>query len=278
MEAFPIMMRTLLAAVRIAALVYGALCLAIYLFQSRMVYFPVREMAATPGDFGLAYETVSLRASDGVQIEAWFIPAAEPRGVVLYCHGNGGNISHRLDVLRLLHLERLSVVIFDYRGYGHSEGSPSEQGTYLDAEIAWQHLVAGRGVEPSRIIIWGESLGGAIASWLASRHPSGGLVLQSTFTSVPDVAAERYPFFPVRLLTRFRYNTAQNLERVRQPVLVIHSRQDEMIAFRHGQNLFAIAHVPKMFLEISGSHNYGLITSSDVVQKGLRSFLDAHLK
>ena len=172
----------------------------------------------------------------------------------------------------------MDVFIFDYRGYGQSEGKPSESGTYRDAEAAWQYLVEERKVDPNRIIIFGRSLGGAVATWQARNHTPVALILESTFTSVPDIGAKYYPFLPVRLLSRFKYDTAEYLKGVNCPVLIVHSPDDEMMPFSHGQRLFEIAKEPKGFLEISGSHNEGFIISGKRYEEGLNAFISEHAR
>jgi len=254
---------------------FAALMALLFFFQPRFVYFPTRPIAMTPAAIGLPFEAVRFQASDGVELSGWFVPAEGSRGVVLFCHGNAGNISHRLDTLEILHRLGLGTFIFDYRGYGQSEGRPTEQGTYLDAEAAYRYLVQQRAVDPGEIIIFGRSLGGAVAAWLAQEHTPQALIMESTFTSVPDLAAHLYPYLPVRYLSRFRYNTADNLSRVSCPILIVHSRDDEMIPFSHGRRLFETASEPKEFLEIRGSHNEGFMISADRYEEGLASFLRA---
>ena len=256
---------------------YVALLALLFFFQPRFVYFPTREIVMTPAAIGLPYEAVRFQAADGVDLSGWFVPAEGSRGVVLFCHGNAGNISHRMDTIGILHRLGFSTLIFDYRGYGQSEGKPTEQGTYLDAEAAYRYLVQQRAVDPGEIIIFGRSLGGAIAAWLAQEHTPQALIMESTFTSVPDMAARLYPFFPVRLLSRFRYNAVGYVSRVSCPVLIVHSRDDEMIPFSHGRRLFEAASEPKEFLEIRGTHNEGFISSADRYEEGLASFLATHL-
>ncbi|BBI99829.1 hypothetical protein FGKAn22_15220 [Ferrigenium kumadai] len=148
----------------IAAAAYGTMMLVLFLRQDSLVYYPDlggREYEATPAQAGLPYEAVTLVTADGVSLAAWYVPAEHARGALLYAHGNGGNISHRIDAIRLFHDMGLSVFIFDYRGYGKSTGKPSEEGTYRDAEAAWQYLMHQRGIAPARIVMFGESLGGA---------------------------------------------------------------------------------------------------------------------
>jgi fermentation-respiration switch protein FrsA (DUF1100 family) len=245
-------------------------------FQSRLVYFPERAIYATPDVLGLSYEVVEFETSDGVKLAGWFVPAEKHRGVVLFCHGNAGNISHRLESIDVFHRLGLSVFIFDYRGYGKSEGRVSEKGTYLDAEAAWQYVVDERQVDPSEIVIFGRSLGGAVGSWLAQDHTPRALIIESTFTSIPDIAAQLYPFLPVRRLARFRYSAVDYVRRVNCPVLIVHSRDDEMIPFSHGRRLFEAANEPKEFLEIRGTHNEGFITSAKLYGDGLDAFMSKH--
>jgi fermentation-respiration switch protein FrsA (DUF1100 family) len=246
------------------------------IFQSRLVYFPERAIAATPDVMGLSYEAVEFETSDGVKLSGWFVLAEEPRGVVLFCHGNAGNMSHRLESIDVFHSLSLSVFIFDYRGYGKSEGRISEKGTYLDAEAAWRYLVDERQVDPSEIFIFGRSLGGAVGSWLAQEHTPRALIVESTFTSIPDIAAQLYPFLPIRRLARFRYSAIDYVQQVSCPVLIVHSRDDEMISFSHGRRLFEAANEPKELLEIRGTHNEGFITSGKLYQDGLKSFISEH--
>ncbi|MEA3546234.1 MAG: alpha/beta hydrolase [Thermodesulfobacteriota bacterium] len=227
----------------------------------------------SPVDVGLPYESVKLVTSDNVQLDGWYIPAPHARGVVLFCHGNAGNISHRLESLLLFNKLGFSTLIFDYRGYGRSQGKPSEQGMYKDAEIAWQHLTQERGVPPPQIILFGRSLGAAVTAHLATIHTPAALILESCFTSVPDIAADLYPFLPVRLLSRLDYNAIKKLENVPCPVLIAHSPNDEIIPYKHGRALYAAAKEPKRFLELRGGHNDGFLVTGKVYRDGLDSFL-----
>ena len=247
----------------------------LFVFQSRYVYYPERVLYTDPASIGLSFESVSFITADGVKLSGWFVPGKSARGVVLFCHGNAGNISHRLESIQIFHRLGLDVFIFDYRGFGQSEGKPTEPGTYRDAEAAWRYLVEERQVSPNQIIAFGRSLGGAVAGWLAQSQTPGALILESTFTSLPDVAARFYPYLPVRLLLRIKYNTAEYLGRVNCPVLIVHSRDDEMMPFSQGQRLFEIAPEPKKFLEITGSHNEGFITSGKRYEEGLQAFISS---
>lgn len=273
----PTLLRSLLPVLVAGALAYTALLALVYLLQSRLLYFPDtpgRSLDATPADIGLAFEDVSLVAVDGVKLRGWFLPSPGARRVVVFCHGNAGNISHRLDWLRILHRLGLSVLIFDYRGYGRSEGRAREQGTYLDAEAAWAYLTQTRGYRPADIVLFGESLGGPIAAHLGMAVQPGAVILASTFTSVPELAAHHYRIFPVRWLSRFRYATVEYLGAVKAPVLVIHSRDDEIVPFAHGEALHRRAAEPKALLAIRGDHNGGFLLSEPALVAGMQQFLD----
>ena len=250
----------------------------LFVFQSRYVYYPDRILLADPGAIGLRFESISFETADGVKLSGWFIPSERARGVILFCHGNAGNISHRLDSIQIFHRLGLDVFIFDYRGYGQSQGKPTESGTYQDADAAWRYLIEERQVTPTEIIISGRSLGGAVASWLAQSHTPGALILESTFTSIRDIAARLYPFLPVRLLLRFEYNTADYLGRVSCPVLIVHSSEDEIMPFSHGRRLFEVANEPKRFLELTGTHNEGFLTSGKRYEEGLNAFISEYIQ
>ena len=249
----------------------------LFIFQSHYIYYPVRVLSTDPGSIGLNFESVSFETTDGVKLSGWFIPGENAKGVILFCHGNAGNISHRLESIQIFHRLGLDIFIFDYRGYGQSEGNPTEQGIYQDAEAAWRYLTEERQVNPSKITVFGRSLGGAVASWLAQRHTPGTLILESAFTSLPDIAATVYPYLPVRLLLRSKYNTAEYLGRINCPVLIVHSRNDEIMPFSHGQRLFEMAKEPKRFLEITGTHNEGYITSGKRYEEGLNAFVSEYM-
>lgn len=259
---------------RIAVGVYVGLMLILFLFQSRLIYFPSRRIEGTPADVSLGYEEVRFQAEDGVKLHGWFVPAEDAAGAVVFCHGNGGNISHRLDTLEILHDLGVSTLIFDYRGYGLSEGKPGEKGTYMDAEAARRWLIENNRAAPDKIVIMGRSLGGAVAAHLAKTHPPAGLVVESSFTSVPDMAARMYWFFPVRLLSRFDYNTREHIEQVTCPVLVVHGADDEIVPFAHGQALYERANEPKQFLELSGGHNEGFLRAGEKYTSRLGEFLE----
>jgi len=231
-------------------------------------------MAAEPAELGRPFHQFELHAP-GALLQAWFFPAdtnAPWAGkVILLCHGNAGNISHRLAHAETFLNAGASAFLFDYRGYGRSSGKPSEKGLYADARAAYDFLI-GKGVAATNIILFGESLGSAVATELASTEPTGGLVLLSGFTSIPDLGRELFPFIP-RFLGSIRFNSLERIPRVNAPVLVIHSRLDTLIGFHHGQKLFAAAPEPKTFLEIQADHNESFYAEGQVIADALRGML-----
>lgn len=252
------MLTSLLTTLGLAYVGFVAL---LFAFQDRLAYYPEigREILSSPRDHGLDYEPLTLNTPDGERLDAWFVPRPQARGVVLFLHGNAGNLSHRMDSIAMFHRLGYAVLIFDYRGYGRSSGKPTEAGLHLDAETAWAYLTRTRGIAPNSIVLFGESLGGALAAHLATRERPGALVLSSVFTSVPDLAADHYPWLPARWLARLRYDTRAALAQTNCPVLVAHSPDDEIIPYHHGQELFGAASGPKVFLTLAGGHNDGFI-------------------
>ncbi len=271
------MLRAVLIIGGTVLLAWLALTLIMALGQNRLVFLPHipgRELDATPEARDLVYEDVELETRDGVRLHGWWLPHAEPRGSLLFLHGNAGNISHRLDSLEIFHQLGVSVLIIDYRGYGRSEGSPSEPGVYKDAEAALAWLQAEQGVSAEELILFGRSLGAAVAARTAAEHGARGLIVESAFTSAPDLGAELYPFLPVRLLARLELDTRAAVGQVDAPTLVVHSRQDDIVPFHHGEALYQAAAEPAGLLELRGDHNTGFLVSRDDYMAGLDDFLD----
>lgn len=252
---------------------YAVILLLMYLFQSALVYFPTRQIIAIPEDRGMAFEDVYLFTSDDVRIHGWFVSAPDSRGTILFFHGNAGNISGRLESISFFNDLNLNVFIFDYRGYGNSEGKPSETGTYRDAEAAWSYLTEVREISADKIILFGRSLGGGPASWLATRVEAAGLVLESAFTSAVDLARELYPFIPVSRLMHIRYPIMEHVKKADMPVMVAHSKTDEVIPYHHGERLFKAAKKPELWLEMTGGHNDGFIQTGSDYTDGWEQFL-----
>jgi fermentation-respiration switch protein FrsA (DUF1100 family) len=255
------------------AAAYAVLLVWVFAFQERMVYHPSRDMDLTPAARGWAFDDIRLTAADGIELNAWVLPVEGARGWVLFCHGNAGNISHRLETLDIFRGLNLSVLIFDYRGYGLSQGRPSEEGTYRDAAAAWQYLTGTRGVDPREVVIWGRSLGGAVAAQLAAGKPCAGLILESSFADIRTLGARLYPYLPIRLISRYRYPTAQNASRALCPIMIIHSPEDDLIAYSHAEDIFEAAPEPKRLLTIRGDHNGGFLLSGEVYTQAVDAFV-----
>ena len=256
----------------IGSLIYVGSCLVLYLFQGRLVFHPSSSLVATPEAAGLVYEDVYLNAGNA-RIHAWYIPSDDAQLTILFCHGNAGNISHRMETLSLLNAMAANVLIFDYAGFGLSSGKASEVQTYRDVEAAWRFLIEEKSAKPEEIVLFGRSLGGAVATWLAVKERPGALILESTFASIIAMGAKQYPIFPVKLLARVRYDTSQIIAQVKSPILIIHSRDDKTVPFQQGVTLYNNAKEPKEFVEIRGAHNSGFLDSGMDYVVPLGSFL-----
>lgn len=272
-------MKSLFIVLAVGAGGWLLLVLLAWVFQERLLYIPSAPSAASPSDRGWEYEEVFLKAGDGVRLHGWFLPVAGARGAVLFNHSNAGNISHRMETLAVIRELGLSCLIYDYRGYGKSRGSPTEEGLSLDARAAWDHLVNKRRYGPGGIVVWGRSLGAAVAARLAteladeSEKGPACLILESAFASVPEVGRRHYPFLPVAALCRNVHPTARLVSKVDCPVLVVHSSRDEIVPVDQGRKIFEAASEPKSFLEITGDHNTGFLLSGETYTSGLRDFL-----
>ena len=239
--------------------------------QSRLIYFPDTELIDTPASVGYDFEDVWLTTGDGETIHGWLVPAKNSGGVVLIFHGNAGNISHRMLTLRIFHEMDLTCMIIDYRGYGRSSGSPDEAGTYRDADAAWTYLT--ERYKPEEIVIFGRSLGGAVAANLASRVAPAGLILESTFASAPAMARDMLPMFWLGPFLQYEYNTLELIDQIDCPLLVIHSPDDEIIPYAQGQSVFHAAKEPKQFLQLQGPHNSGFLHSLPTYTPTLKAFI-----
>ncbi len=253
---------------------YLGLGLILYFMQPSFLYSPVQELPYTPAELGLDFEEVFFRAGDQVQLHGWYIPAPNSEFTVLFCHTNGGNMMYQLDSINIFYNLGLSCFIFDYRGYGSSRGRPSEHGTYLDVRAAFRWLTKKKKIPAEKTIVFGRSLGGSIAAYLAGRVRLRGLVIESAFTSYVDIGRKFYPYMPVKWFARFNYPTIEYVRKVTCPVLVIHSRNDEMIPFEFGLQLYEAANEPKEFVELYGGHNDGYLISSETYKKAWTKWLE----
>ncbi|MDH5573558.1 MAG: alpha/beta hydrolase [Gammaproteobacteria bacterium] len=264
---------------------YAAFCALVYFMQPGMIFYPDipgRELVTSPKYTGLDYEDVEFITKDNIKLHGWFIPAnkefdSHQQATVLFFHGNAGNISHRMDSIRLFHKMKLNIFIFDYRGYGQSEGTITEQGSYLDAEAAWHYLTSIRAIKENTIIVFGRSLGGAIGTWLAAQHTPAALIIESSFSSALSMGQRFYPYLPLRLLSRYSYDTQEYVKAIHCPVLVAHSPDDDIIPYEEGVAIFKAAPEPKQFLEMRGGHNDGFILSGSSYADALESFINSHI-
>jgi len=256
--------------------IYLTIILLIYLFQSRLVFKPKKGLHKTPSSVGLAFKQFQAISSEGNRIHGWLVPADSADVTVLYCHGNAGNISDRLETIELFHRLGINVVVFDYQGYGQSEGKPSEEATYEDASAARQFLIDELGVDEKKMIIMGRSLGGPVATRLAALYNPAALILESTFTSAVDLGSDMYPWLPIDWLLKFEYDTQRYLRQVDVPVFMAHSVDDDVVPFKHSQELFEIAKQPKMFVKMVGSHSMGFKDTGSKYSKSLQRFLEKH--
>lgn len=256
---------------------YLAIVVLMYTTQHKLLFFPLSEVAVTPESVGIEYKDVWLTNRLETSIHGWWVPAEASPLVILFSHGNGGNLSHRVSTISIFHDMGVSSLLYDYSGYGLSQGAPSETGTYADARAAWDWLVQEQGISPDRIVLFGRSLGGAVTARLAAELAAedtkpAGLVLESTFTSVPDIAAALYPWLPVRLLARYDYDSVAALAALDLPILFAHSEDDEIVPYDLGYQLYEGYDGPKGFLPMVGGHNTGYMEMGRDYPDGLAAF------
>ena len=257
----------------VAGVVIGVVVRQMEILDKSLIYFPERELLVTPADVGLEYSDVYLTTADGLRIHAWHVPG-ESDTTLLWMHGNAGNISHRVDNIAVLNSQTgLGVLIVDYRGYGLSDGSPSEKGLYLDAEAAFDHLVTERGLDSAQdIVLFGRSLGVGVASEMATRHAVRCVILESGFTSIIGMARATRPdwlAYVLMPLIRARYDTLSKMARIQSPVMIVHGDRDEIVPFQMAEQLFEAASEPKRFHAIRGA------THNDVYERGGAAYFRA---
>lgn len=269
-------MRFIFVPIMIFCSIYIGLCVMAFTLQGAIIFHPRKRLQVDPGIIGLSFHDIWLRTTDDVGIHGWYIPSGIQGRSLLFFHGNAGNIAHRLDSIKIFHDLGLNILIIDYRGYGKSQGKPSEKGLYLDGYAAWNYLTDELDVPSRDIIVFGRSLGGSVAMDLASRSSPGGLILESSFSSLLEVGKKHFPFLPVKWILRHVFDISDKIKLIDCPVLVIHSLYDEIIPFSSGEMLFSGLREPKTFLEIEGDHNTGFLLSIDkyrqCIDKFIRSF------
>nr|CRH05809.1 conserved protein of unknown function [Candidatus Magnetococcus massalia] len=237
--------------------------------QDNMVFFPPRDIVESPKAWGLSFSELSLQ-SGPYSLHGWYIPGHSNRPVILFFHGNASNVGHMRDYAQLFNGLGYGALFIDYRGYGQSGGVPSEQGLYEDALACWRYLVEQQGMAPERIIPYGHSLGGGPALWLAQQKTVGAVIVEGAFTSVPDRGQELYPLLPVKLLARTRFNNKARVAQLAVPLLVIHSRDDEVIPVAHGEKLFRLATGEKRLVLTRGNHDGDVELNRAVLSSSLK--------
>lgn len=248
--------RMLLSTLYIVGGVYVGLSLLVFLMQKEVIFHPSKTISMTPDMLKMDYDDCFFKTSDNLTLNGWYVPADKAVFTVLFCHGNAGNIGNRLDTIETFNKMGCNIFVFDYREYGKSEGSLSEEGLYRDAEAAWKYLTDKKGVKPEKIIIVGRSLGGAVAANLAaSKNTHAATVLECTFSSVVDMGKKVYPFLPVSLLSRYKLSTYDSVKKLKGPKLFLHAVDDEIVPFELGMKNFNISAEPKSFVELTGGHN-----------------------
>lgn len=240
--------------------------------ENRVIFYPLKGIEFTPEFVGLAFEDVYLTANDGVKLNGWFIPKDQASYTILFCHGNAGNIGHRLEKIVLLRKLGLNVFIIDYRGYGRSQGRPSEKGLYLDAQAAYDYLVNQRQIQPEKLVLLGESLGCAAVIDLGARERIGGLIVEGAFTRGRDMAKKIYPFLPAFLFSD-NFNNLAKIKRIGAPKLFIHSKNDEIVPYELARCLYQAARSPKEFAELIGGHNTAFLDSEEKYISAIASFI-----
>ncbi len=224
----------------------------------------------------VALEELFIKTPDGERLHGWLASREGAEGLILLCHGNRGSIAGREDTV-MFYLELgMAVCLFDYRGYGRSTGTPSEQGTYNDVDAVWQYLTADRGYDAGSIVLLGRSLGAAIAAHLATHAKPRAVILESTFSTLHDLATELYPLLKSLFNVHVKYNTLEKLSRITSPLLLVHSSNDELIGLHHGKALLAAAPPNTRLIEITGRHRDGFVTSKDIYMPAIREFIESH--
>ena len=249
----------------------------VFLFQEKFLFRATREMNKTPKDMGWTFQETLLDVQ-GHKTHLWHIPATqETRRTILFSHGNAGNISDRLRSISIFRDMGYNVIAYDYGGYGKSSGSPSEKRCCQDIRAVWDYAISELNYNPEHIILHGRSLGAGPTAYLATQINAGIVILESTFTTIPDVTRRHYPLLPKWTLSRNQFNTLERISKITTPVLVVHGKKDTLIPYAHGKKLYENANQPKGFLDIDGEHHEGFWMSGKDYTDGLKEFIDQHI-
>lgn len=253
-------------------IVIGLLVLFLRYIEARTLFYPTKEVASFPDRAGLEFQDVFFTTTDNLKLNGWFIPGEDAEYTILFCHGNAGNITHRIEKLRFFNELGCNVFIFDYRGYGKSPGKPSEAGLYKDTKAAYDYLLS-QGISADQIIGYGESIGGAAIVELALKEKMKAMILDSTITNVKDMVKCTYPFIPYWLFSS-RFDSESKIRSIVIPKLIVHSLNDEIVSFRLGRKLYAAASEPKDFLQIYGGHNSNFYESEELLKTTVSNFIE----
>lgn len=244
-----------------------------FLFQNKLLFMPSSAIFQTPQSAGLTAEDLWITTEDGIRIHGWYFPNESAELVVIVSHGNAGNISGRIGIAETLLNSGAAVVMYDYRGYGQSEGRPTESGLYKDVEAVVHHLKTEKEYMETDMVMYGRSLGGAVAAYAASKFELRGLVLDSAFQNLRAMIRDVYPFVPAAL-ARYQFPTDQYLMQLEGlPIMIMHSPDDEIISYKQGLALYEMIHQPKMFVELKGGHNDNFFTSRDIVYQSWSAYI-----
>ena len=246
-------------------------------FENYNLYYPTSKIEYTPDDINLKYSDFEIQLKSGPTITGWIIPSESSKGFLIFCHGNGGNISHRIETIGFFNKLDITVAIFDYPGYGKSSGKPNESNLFESAGAVYKMLQDKYGMKSEECIIYGRSLGGAVAVDLASHVSTAGLIVESGFSSTIQMGKEIFPFLPAKLIISQPFDSISKIPKITAPKLIMHSRKDEIIPYHHGEDLYRAASEPKIFLEISGTHNDGYEYRGKEYAKSLKEFIDSTL-
>lgn len=239
--------------------------------EKRSLFYPTKVIEYLPKELGLNFEDVFFKTPDNLKLNGWFILTPDAHYAVLFCHGNAGNISHRLEKLKFFHQLGCNIFIFDYRGYGRSKGRPSEKGLYQDVQGAYNYLLS-RKIASEQIIGYGESLGGAVIIELASKNRLAALIIDSTLSNAKDMAKIIYPLLPYWIFSS-RLDSTNKIKSIMIPKLIIHSINDEIVPYKLGKKLYENAPEPKELLQIHGGHNTCFFESESILKEEIADFL-----
>ncbi len=255
-------------------LIYMILCVIVYFRQTGLIHIPSTQLFSTPSDIGLDYEDIWVNTENS-KLHGWFIPHPESQFTVLLFHGNAGNISTEMETYKTLQKLKLSVLSYDYREYGLSKGKLSEAGMYEDAQAMWDYMVNSRNIQPTKIILFGRSLGTAVATWVAAENQSAGLIFESGFSSMADMARFHYKLVPTDLLLIWQYDSLSRIDRINAPALFLHSEEDTLTPIELSRMVYEAAPQEKTFQLIEGGHSYGFQQSHETYFAGLENFVNS---